>query len=155
MFVRGITTLTCLLTATATAKSLPKNYSSNLQLAQDTLDELFLTSLNTKVERAPTHEADQAKKSGDNSDKPKPDLQTGPSAQQTLATSTSNIDPNLHYDGQIIIDWVNNNGGYIHPGVRIGLDPTGQYRGVFVKTPEEGGSDEGIEEDAVICKIPW
>ena len=39
--------------------------------------------------------------------------------------------------------------------MRIGLDPSGLYRGVFVKTLEEGGTAEGIEEGDVIGRIPW
>ena len=35
------------------------------------------------------------------------------------------------------------------------MDPTGKYRGVFVKTVEEGGTEEGIAEDEVVCRIPW
>ncbi len=39
---------------------------------------------------------------------------------------------------------VNSNGGFIHPNVRIGLDPMGQYRGVFVKNAgAEGGHERG------------
>lgn len=93
--------------------------------------------------------------SKEKADKPKADLQTGPEAQQTLASSTSNIDPNLTYNGDELISWITENGGYIHPNARIGLDPTGKYRGVFVKTVEEGGTEEGIAEDEVVCRIPW
>jgi len=57
--------------------------------------------------------------------------------------------------GQAIIEWINNNGGLIHSNARIGLDPTGQYRGVFVKTLEEGGSVEGIEDGDIVGRIPW
>ena len=57
--------------------------------------------------------------------------------------------------GQAIIEWINNNGGLIHSNARIGLDPTGQYRGVFVKTLEEGGSAEGIEDGDIVGRIPW
>lgn len=126
------------------------NYDETLNLAQDVLNNLLLTSENSK-----TPDDSKADKSDVDPNKPKVDLQTGPEAQQTLASSTSNIDPNLHYTGGDLIDWINSNGGYIHPNARIGLDPTGKYRGVFAKTIEEGGSEEGIEEDDVICKIPW
>eukprot|EP00571_Detonula_confervacea_P014899 CAMPEP_0172306364 /NCGR_PEP_ID=MMETSP1058-20130122/7441_1 /TAXON_ID=83371 /ORGANISM="Detonula confervacea, Strain CCMP 353" /LENGTH=540 /DNA_ID=CAMNT_0013018219 /DNA_START=146 /DNA_END=1768 /DNA_ORIENTATION=- len=65
-------------------------------------------------------------------------------------------DKNLSYDGSDLIEWINNNGGYIHPNARIGLDPTGQYRGVFVKNvEEEGGTSEGIEEGDTVARIPW
>ena len=57
--------------------------------------------------------------------------------------------------GQAIIEWINNNGGLIHSNARIGLDPTGQYRGVFVKSLEEGGTVEGIEDGDIVGRIPW
>jgi hypothetical protein len=129
-----------------TQQKLPKNYNTNLELAQDILDELFLTSQNTKIE--------DTTRPASKEDKPKVDLQTGSESQQTLFTS-KNIDPNLHYNGDTLINWINENGGYIHPNARIGLDPTGKYRGVFVKTLEEGGTEGGIEDDEVICRIPW
>ena len=128
---------------------LPKNYDKNLDLARDILDELFLTSQNTKVDSSIDTVTTVDSK------KPKPDLQTGPEAQQSIASSKSNVDPNMQYNGDELIEWINGNGGYIHPNARIGLDPTGKYRGVFVKTVEEGGSAEGIENDDVICRIPW
>ena len=63
---------------------------------------------------------------------------------------------NLSYDGSDLIAWINSNGGFIHPNARIGLDPTGQYRGVFVKSVgEEGGTSDGIEDDDIIARIPW
>ena len=66
-------------------------------------------------------------------------------------------DKNIEYDGSDLIDWIKSNGGYIHPNARIGLDPTGQYRGVFVKSVggEEGGTSSGIEKDSLLCEIPW
>ena len=57
--------------------------------------------------------------------------------------------------GQAIIEWINSNGGLIHSNARIGLDPTGQYRGVFIKTLDEGGSVEGIEDGDIVGRIPW
>ena len=42
-------------------------------------------------------------------------------------------DETLTQLGSNLIEWINSNGGYIHPNARIGLDPSGQYRGVFVK----------------------
>jgi len=57
--------------------------------------------------------------------------------------------------GQAIIEWINSNGGLIHSNARIGLDPTGQYRGVFVKTLEEGGTVDGIEDGDIVGRIPW
>jgi hypothetical protein len=87
-------------------------------------------------------------------------------------------DKNLSYDGSDLIEWINANGGFIHANARIGLDPTGMYRGVFVKKNREhnnsnnnNGSDddlgnkpkmineeeevEGIEEGDIIARIPW
>lgn len=66
-------------------------------------------------------------------------------------------DKNIAYDGSDLRNWIKSNGGFIHPNTRIGLDPTGQYRGVFVKSVEgeEGGTPDGIEKDAIICEIPW
>ena len=66
-------------------------------------------------------------------------------------------DKNLTYDGSDLIEWITSNGGFIHPNARIGLDPTGQYRGVFVKNVggTEGGTEEGIEEDDLVASIPW
>ena len=65
-------------------------------------------------------------------------------------------DKNIAYDGSDLIEWINSNGGFIHPNARIGLDPTGQYRGVFVKNvDEEGGTEKGIGEDELVCSIPW
>lgn len=147
-----LTTCTILQQPTNAKRHLPKKYAKNLDLAHDILDELFLTSENTKN---PPPSSDTTKSGDSKVDKPKADLQTGPEHQQTLASSTSNIDPNLTYNGDELIEWINENGGYIHPNARIGLDPTGKYRGVFVKTVEEGGTEEGIAEDEVICRIPW
>ena len=73
----------------------------------------------------------------------------------TSTTDNEGEDKNLSYDGSELIEWINTNGGYIHPNARIGLDPSGQYRGVFVKTVEEGGTTEGIENDGIIGRIPW
>ncbi len=66
-------------------------------------------------------------------------------------------DLNIAYDGADLIEWITSNGGFIHPNARIGMDPTGKYRGVFVKSvgEEEGGTVEGIEEDELVCRIPW
>jgi len=66
-------------------------------------------------------------------------------------------DKNIAYDGSDLIEWITSNGGFIHPNTRIGLDPTGNYRGVFVKSVggEDGGTEEGIEEDELVCSIPW
>jgi hypothetical protein len=66
-------------------------------------------------------------------------------------------DKNIAYDGSNLIEWINSNGGFIHPNARIGLDPTGNYRGVFVKSvgEKEGGTKEGIQEDELVCSIPW
>lgn len=148
MKIRTICILSCLRLSASQPKRkhfLPKNYEKTLDLAQDILDELFLTSENSK-----TPDEAKADKVDVDPDKPKADLHTG---AESLASSS--VDPNLHYDGDELIEWINGNGGYIHPNARIGLDPTGKYRGVFVKTLEEGGSEEGIGEDEVICRIPW
>ena len=64
-------------------------------------------------------------------------------------------DKNLAYDGSDLIEWINSNGGLVHPNIRIGLDPSGQYRGVFVKdVVKEGGPGEGIGK-GVTASIPW
>lgn len=66
-------------------------------------------------------------------------------------------DKNIDYDGADLIEWITSNGGFIHPNARIGMDPTGKYRGVFVKSVGgvEGGTVDGIEEDELVCRIPW
>ena len=76
---------------------------------------------------------------------------------KTVDEDQEEADKNIAYDGSDLIDWIKSNGGFIHPNTRIGLDPTGQYRGVFVKSVggEEGGTPDGIEKDATICEIPW
>ncbi|KAL7499037.1 hypothetical protein ACHAWT_009633 [Skeletonema menzelii] len=73
------------------------------------------------------------------------------------STQNDEADKNIAYDGSDLIEWITSNGGFIHPNTRIGLDPTGQYRGVFVKSVggEEGGTEEGIEEDELVATIPW
>jgi hypothetical protein len=75
----------------------------------------------------------------------------------TTTTNESQVDKNIAYDGSDLIEWINSNGGFIHPNARIGLDPTGQYRGVFVKNvdDEDGGTSDGIKDDDIIAKIPW
>ena len=82
------------------------------------------------------------------------------SEQAESATKTANNEESTEAilqeeRGQAIIEWINNNGGLIHSNARIGLDPTGQYRGVFVKSLEEGGTVEGIEDGDIVGKIPW
>jgi outer membrane receptor for ferrienterochelin and colicin len=74
-----------------------------------------------------------------------------------ITTDEVGNDKNIAYDGSDLIEWITSNGGFIHPNARIGLDPTGNYRGVFVKSVggEEGGTEEGILEDELICSIPW
>mmetsp|Transcript_36294 Transcript_36294/g.73933 ORF Transcript_36294/g.73933 Transcript_36294/m.73933 type:complete len:463 (+) Transcript_36294:37-1425(+) len=76
---------------------------------------------------------------------------------KTLEEDQKEADRNIAYDGSDLIDWIKSNGGFIHPNTRIGLDPTGQYRGVFVKSAggEDGGTPDGIEKDTIICEIPW
>ena len=76
----------------------------------------------------------------------------------TTTDESTQFDKNIAYDGSDLIEWINSNGGFIHPNARIGLDPTGQYRGVFVKNvgdDEDGGTAEGIKDDDIIAKIPW
>ena len=76
--------------------------------------------------------------------------------QQQQQQQQQEEDKNIAYDGSDLIEWINSNGGFIHPNARIGLDPTGQYRGVFVKNvDEEGGTEKGIGEDELVCSIPW
>eukprot|EP00985_Skeletonema_marinoi_P015884 scaffold8346_cov146-Skeletonema_marinoi.AAC.1 len=76
---------------------------------------------------------------------------------KTLEEDQKEADRNIAYDGSDLIDWIKSNGGFIHPNTRIGLDPTGQYRGVFVKSAggEDGGTPDGIEKDTIICEISW
>ena len=76
---------------------------------------------------------------------------------KTLEEDQKEADRNIAYDGSDLIDWIKSNGGFIHPNTRIGLDPTGKYRGVFVKSVggEDGGTPDGIEKDTIICEIPW
>lgn len=88
---------------------------------------------------------------GDTNDTPA----TTPAAVPLAEGMEMEEDKNLSYDGSDLIDWINNNGGYIHPNARIGLDPTGQYRGVFVKSVEEGGTESGIEDGETVARIPW
>ena len=77
-------------------------------------------------------------------------------ADDTTAAAVTEEDKNIAYDGSDLIEWINSNGGFIHPNARIGLDPTGNYRGVFVKSAgEEGDTADGIEEDELVCSIPW
>ena len=70
-------------------------------------------------------------------------------------------DKNISYDGSDLIEWITNNGGIVHKNARIGLDPTGQYRGVFVRNikeeggTEEGGTSDGIKAGEIISEIPW
>ncbi len=73
-------------------------------------------------------------------------------------------DNNSEYDGIKLVEWIISNGGYIHPNVRIGADPSGKYRGVFVKNWNAerssdgvgiGKSGRGIGKDEVIAEIPW
>lgn len=63
---------------------------------------------------------------------------------------------NLDFDSTELLHWITNNGGHIHPNAHIKeLDPKGSSRGVFVKINDDGGTIEGIEKGAIICKIPW
>ena len=111
-------------------------------------------------------------------DAPAPVDAPPPSAPVTTTTTSANDndttnnsdnnDKNLAYDGADLIEWINANGGFIHENARIGLDPTGMYRGVFVKNqkkillehnnenePPPRTMDEGIEEGDIIARIPW
>ena len=81
-----------------------------------------------------------------------------PAATADVNESNQDVDDkNIAYEGSDLIEWITSNGGFIHPNARIGLDPTGNYRGVFVKSVggEDGGTEEGIEEDELVCSIPW
>eukprot|EP00970_Alexandrium_tamarense_P012818 scaffold3091_cov186-Alexandrium_tamarense.AAC.13 len=149
----------------------PTDEPTTIRLAQQTLNELFLTSQNTRLQAARIAEeaakadkdstaavdtdTDVTKADDENNNDP-PNDPSNQHQQQILAASS---DPNLHYDGSELIQWINENGGFIHPNVKIGLDPTGNYRGVFVKTveemEEESGRVGGIEEEDIICRIPW
>ena len=105
-------------------------------------------------------EEDSANNDDGNSEHTSATTETSEAAKSdttTIPTTTDNEeeDENLSYDGSELIEWINSNGGHIHPNARIGLDPSGQYRGVFVKTVEEGGTSEGIANDDIIGRIPW
>ena len=79
-----------------------------------------------------------------------------PAAPAAEGTASDPPDANLLYDGSDLVDWIRGTpGGYVHPNARIGLDPSGKYRGVFVRTVEEGGTGEGIPEGEMLCSIPW
>ena len=72
------------------------------------------------------------------------------------ATTTEEEDANVSYDGSDLVAWINDNGGLVNTNARIGLDPTGRYRGVFVKNDnDEGGTEDGIEEGDIIVRVPW
>lgn len=151
---------------------------STVQLATETLTELLQTQtsqnkkLETKAEKNKEtngdDESDRISTGGDSEKKEVAPLGPGGQEQQQQAFKESypdsDEDKNLDFDGTELIEWINNNGGYIHPNVRIGLDPTGNYRGVFVKEwgegesgveGEIGGPGGGIGDGDVICKIPW
>ena len=67
-------------------------------------------------------------------------------------------DANVSYDGSDLVAWINDNGGLVHGNARIGLDPTGKFRGVFAKDAKDGGGceeDGGIEEGDIIVRVPW
>mmetsp|Transcript_28118 Transcript_28118/g.59009 ORF Transcript_28118/g.59009 Transcript_28118/m.59009 type:complete len:584 (+) Transcript_28118:154-1905(+) len=152
---------------------------STVQLATETLTELLQTQtsqnkkLETKAEKnkekkADEEESDKTSTVGDSEKKEAAPLGPGGQEQQQQAFKESypdsEEDKNLDFDGTELIKWINNNGGYIHQNVRIGLDPTGNYRGVFVKEwgegesgveGEIGGPGGGIGDGDVICKIPW
>ncbi|KAL7527019.1 hypothetical protein ACHAWF_002005, partial [Thalassiosira exigua] len=59
-------------------------------------------------------------------------------------------DANLSYDGSDLVEWINSNGGRINPAARIGLDPSGSYRGVFLR--EESA---GVKKGEEVARIPW
>ncbi len=152
---------------------------STVQLATETLTELLQTqtSQNTKLEtkaeknkEANSYEEESEESSTAGASEKKEAAPLGPGGQEQQQQAfresypDSEVDNNVDFDGTELIDWINNNGGYIHPNVRIGLDPTGNYRGVFVKgwgegesgvDGEIGGPGGGIEDGDVICKIPW
>ena len=64
-------------------------------------------------------------------------------------------DETLTQPGSNLIEWINLNGGYIYPNARIGLDPSGQYLGVFVKPVAEGATAAGIKAGDIVGRIPW
>ena len=108
-------------------------------------------------EATPTN-IDNASAPASDSSKDKSDSSSS-SPTTTTNDNDEEEDKNLTYDGSDLIEWINTNGGYIHPNARIGLDPTGQYRGVFVKNgnanEDEVAKSEGIDDGDVIASIPW
>mmetsp|Transcript_10104 Transcript_10104/g.18205 ORF Transcript_10104/g.18205 Transcript_10104/m.18205 type:complete len:532 (+) Transcript_10104:110-1705(+) len=150
----------------ATAERDGFNIASTIQLAQETLDRLIVTPHETIVKE---DEKDGKNNSVEENTAPPSEMMDGEGAQPDPATEKNEPttteqqddegavqDMNLSYDGSDLIEWINSNGGFIHPNARIGLDPTGQYRGVFVKgIGEDGGTSDGIEDDDIIARIPW
>jgi hypothetical protein len=118
---------------------------SSVRLAQETYDRLVL---------APRVEA-LAKEDGRTGKDNSAEESTSDAASSS-PTNAEEEDKNLTYDGSDLIAWINDNGGLVHANARIGLDPTGQYRGVFVKNAgEAGGTSDGIKEGDVVGRIPW
>ena len=111
---------------------------------------------NSSAGHAPEPAVDAASGSADSSAEGKPAADTTPATPAAEGTASDPPDANLLYDGSDLVDWIRGApGGYVHPNARIGLDPSGKYRGVFVKTVEEGGTGEGIPEGEMLCSIPW
>ena len=149
----------------ATAERDGFNIASTIQLAKETLDRRIVTPHETIAKE---DEKDGKNNSVEETAPPSEmtdgeGAQPDPAAEHNEPTTTEQQDDesavqdmNLSYDGSDLIEWINSNGGFIHPNARIGLDPTGQYRGVFVKSVgEEGGTSDGIEDDDIIARIPW
>ena len=127
----------------------------SVDLAQDIVERFMGLSLPPSTQSAQSEEAAD-NETGEGSQPPAAGEADNSAAEPSSANSNGGEeDKNLTYDGSDLIEWINANGGLIHPNIRIGLDPTGQYRGVFVKTLEEGGTEEGIDEGDITARVPW
>ena len=137
------------------------------RLAQRALDDLLLEELGGDGNAAFNDDGPSAGNSSAGRASPEPagdsgvEAGGGVAAEEKLAETPAAPaedppDDNLLYDGSDLVDWIRNTpGGYVNPNARIGLDPSGRYRGVFVRTVEEGGTEEGIPEGEMLCSIPW
>ena len=148
------------------APSLPMNPPpSTVQLAQETLVSSFQTSQNRKLESKGNKKEDrkvlatESKAAAAAATTSTPQEPAGQQQQQQAAQDSpgTETDKNRDFDGSELVEWITSNGGFIHPNARIGLDPTGNYRGVFVKDVDESDpvTELGIADDEVICRIPW
>ena len=122
------------------------------KLARSTLDRLlFNENANNNAEEGVSDNGTETTTNNNVASEEKSSSSSSPPQQMN-----DEDDPNINYHGEDLIEWIMNNGGLIHDNARIGLDPTGRYRGVFVKnTHNEGGTESGIEEGDIIARIPY